>query len=135
MEEDLDIISTLGNTILTKDYVNISYFQIGNKYSMTIFLKDISSIIYGFQSKPSFILLGIISIIFGIYLNNHYVDNALTWGNTIGIILFILYFVTKKQTVVITAHSSQKITQIINDKNKAKSFVDDIIKAKAKAIA
>lgn len=134
MEQDLAIISSLGDTILTKDFVNTSYSKIGNEYSMTIFLKDISSVIYGFQTKPILLLLGVISIIFGIYLNNNYVDDALMWGITIGIILFILYFATKKQTVIITAHSSQKIIQVVNNKEKAKNFINDIINAKAEVL-
>ena len=76
--------------------------------------------------------MSIISIILGIYLQNNYIEYALLWGIVIGIILFVLFFVTKKQTVIITAHSSQKIIQIINDREKAKKFVEDIIEAKAK---
>ena len=132
MEENLSIISSIGDTILTKEYVNSSYSKIGEKYSITIFLKDISSIIYGSQTKPILLILAIISIILGIYLQNNYIEYALLWGIVIGIILFVLFFVTKKQTVIITAHSSQKIIQIINDREKAKKFVEDIIEAKAK---
>ncbi len=132
MEQNLSIISSLEDTVLTKDYVSSSYSKIGKNYSITIFLKDISSIIYGSQSKPILLLLAIISIILGIYFQNNYVNYALLWGVVIGIILFILFFVTKKQTIVVTAHSSQKIIQTINDKEKAKKFIEDIIEAKAK---
>lgn len=132
MEQNLSIISSLEDTVLTKDYVSSSYSKIGKNYSITIFLKDISSIIYGSQSKPILLLLAIISIILGIYFQNNYVNYALLWGVVIGIILFILFFVTKKQTIVVTAHSSQKIIQTINDNEKAKKFIEDIIEAKAK---
>ncbi len=132
MEQNPSIISSLEDTILTKDYVNSSYSKIGKEYSITIFLKDISSIIYGYQSKPILLLFAVISIILGIYLQNNYVDYALSWGIVIGIVLFVLFFVTKRQTIVVTAHSAQKIIQIINDREKAKKFIEDLIAAKAK---
>ena len=114
MEQNLSIISSLEDTVLTKDYVSSSYSKIG-KFSNSFCL-----------------ILAIISIILGIYFQNNYVNYALLWGVVIGIILFILFFVTKKQTIVVTAHSSQKIIQTINDKEKAKKFIEDIIEAKAK---
>lgn len=114
-KESFDI-AKYGDILLTRDYVRQYIYQPGRQYSAHIFLRDISCVEVGFESYPAWLVLGIILLI--------------AYG--LGIILIIVYYVTRKHAIIITSNGNAKIKQLIKmgSSDEADDFVSKIIMAK-----
>ena len=118
-------IAMLDNVGLTNEQVYQVYSQLGQEYFISIFLKDVSSIELGYTSHPILILLALI-LGFGIYF--YFQSTGMAW--TVGIILMIIYFVTRQSVLRISSHGNNKIVHHINSNNRVKEFIKQVIEAK-----
>lgn len=123
-EKNENIIKKLGSTSLTEDYVFQSGKSWGTEYYMSIYLKDISFIEFGYKSYP--ILLILAGLLFVVFLSDANASLLLT-----ALLLVIGFFVTRKHSVIISAHSRQSIVQPLKGKTtEAKDFVHKLMDAK-----
>ena len=127
-----NVISSLGSITLTDDYVVQYFSKAGFEEYTCIFLKDISSIKRGYRSNPALLVLGIITILLAFTCSRQFGGEFFMWSLIIGIILIIIFFITRKNKLIISAHDGSKILRIVEGSSKTKEFVNEIIEAKRK---
>ena len=97
---------------------------------MHMFLKNISSIQLHYKSRPVFLVLAIISLLLGIIsmfdysMQDFCVISFISW-----IVFTIIFFVTARHVLIITAFGGEKMTQCIGKGWNVEEFVQKIIQA------
>ena len=127
-----NVILSLGSITLTDDYVSQYFSKAGFEEYTCIFLKDISSVKRGYRSNPALLVLGIIAVFLAFAGSQQFGGEFFMWSLIIGIILIIIFFVTRKNKLIISAHDGSKIWRIVEGSSKTKEFVNEIIEAKRK---
>lgn len=125
--------ASIGNVRLTNNAVIQSNACVGRKHFMQIFLKNISSVQLQYKSFPIWIVLAVISLIAALLTyNNH--DGAFGISLILMIIFLVLFFVTCKYILIITARGGEKMVEIIDNCPNVQEFVDKLIATQEKTL-
>lgn len=132
--EDEKIITQSGGGSITLTNHRIRFFekQSGKAHILSILLDKVASVEIIYKSKSIFWILGILSIIGGLFFWFQE-DPEPSWTFLLlGVILVIVYFATRKHFVVITSDGTSKIsfqTTGLNT-NDLIAFLDKLEKAR-----
>lgn len=104
------VSSNEGKIILTNQRIHMSDKEWGNEYNITIFLEDISSIEMHYKSNMIFFMLGVVAGLFCFYSYASGNDSGAGGISLIAtIVLFVLYWVSRKHIVSITSHGGKAL--------------------------
>ncbi len=128
--EQTILTSNNNRVVLTDHRIAVNDERLGQAYSITIFLEDISSIENSYKSKLIYLILAVI-----IFIGTMYVRMG-SYG-LLGVLLFLfLWYATRKHMIVISSNggSSADILASHVSKQGVKEFIHQVVKAKAERI-
>jgi len=107
----------------------------GNSYKISIFLEKISSIVVYYETKPLYLLLGIVSIIAGLIMfgvGEELFQRISLFTFVIGVIFIINYFLTKKHVITISPDGGKNLNIEVKgtSKERIEEFITNIQRAK-----
>jgi hypothetical protein len=122
LENEEKLISSNEDKIVLTDHrVLMEDRSLGQSYSISIFLEDISSIEVKYKSNILFIGMGILSIISGIYLSGGRTEsNFIVAGFLGGAFFFALWWLFRKHVISISSNGGGRMNFEIKGMSKEK---------------
>ena len=122
---------------LEKNAVVLTNFQLtqenGNLYKISIFLKNISSIIAHYKTEPIFIVLSTVSFIAGVVLalQGYFISFGIA-SFVLCAVLTAAYFLTKKHVITVSSDGGEKMVIEVQKKSheRIEEFITNIQQAK-----
>jgi hypothetical protein len=135
--EERLISSNNDKVVLTTHRIQMSDSDAGNSYSIVIFLEDISSIETKYKSSITFMIIGCLAIIGGLFASSRTENtDAIVMGAIVGIIFFILWWFSRKHVISISPNGGKSLTFRAKrmKKGQVQHFLDKLQLAKWKRV-
>ncbi len=135
--EEILITSNEDKIILTDHRIQMNESSWGQNFTISIFLENISSMEIKYRSNILLLVFGVISVLGGFYFGSQiYGNNALIVGIALGVLFFIIWWLTRKHIISISSNGGSSLNFMVQgmDEKKINDFIHKISLAKLKRV-
>lgn len=131
--EEVIVTSNENKIILTNHRMQMTDSRLGQSFTISIFLEDISSMETKYKSHIILIGLAVLSVLGGLYLSGkNGGSDALTGGVVLGAIFFAIWWFTRKHIISIASDGGSAMNFEVEGmgQEKVNEFIDNVSLAK-----